>query len=91
MPFNLNRVSDLLRESLAPPTEAERLEETYRRAYLDGWITAMDAFYDRIPTLGRDGAYNILWDFWLDDLRAWAGGDCRTRTLPPPLSPPRRN
>jgi len=88
MPFKLTRVSDLLRESLTPPPEAMiRAEEAYRRAYRDGWIMAMDAFYDRLPTLGREGAYELLWDFWLDDLRAWAVSDCTERTLPPPVAP----
>lgn len=88
MPFKLTRVSDLLRESLTPPpAEAVRLEEAYRRAYHDGWIAAMDAFYDRIPSLGRDGAYDALWDFWLDDLRLWWLGDCTERTLPPGVAP----
>ena len=84
MPFKLTRVSDLLRESLTPPpAEAARVEEAYRRAYRDGWVAAMDAFYDRIPALGRDGAYDALWDFWLDALGAWVAADCTARTLPP--------
>ncbi len=84
MPFKLTRVSDLLRESLTPPPETTiRAEETYRRAYRDGWIMAMDAFYDRLPMLGREAAYEALWDFWLDDLRAWAVSDCTERTSPP--------
>ncbi len=88
MPFKLTRVSDLLRESLTPLShEAQQVEKSYRHAYRDGWVAAMDTYYDRIPTLGRDGAYDALWDFWLDDLRAWAMGDCTERTLPPPIAP----
>lgn len=76
---------------VATPEECRALERAYRRAYRDGWIAAMDAFYDRIPSLGRDSAYNALWDFWLDTLCAWAVSDCTVRILPPGITPPSSN
>ncbi len=65
------------------PEERRAYEQGYRRGYRDGWMLAMDAFYDRIPTLGRDGAYEALWDFWIDAIRGWAAQDCTQMILPP--------
>ena len=48
-----NRPADV---PMPTPEERRIKEHTYRRAYMDGRAMAMDAFYDRIPALGRVGA-----------------------------------
>lgn len=55
----------------APPRAGESPEAALRRGYRRGYIAALDALYDRIPTLGRDNAYTHCFAFWLSALQWW--------------------
>jgi hypothetical protein len=56
--------SDLLELSLDMPPE-QLAEEEYRRGYGDGFIQAVDAFWDLMERFhGRDKTYELLWRHW---------------------------
>lgn len=56
--------SDLLRMTFNTPPD-QLAEEEYRRGYGDGFIQAVDAFWDLLERKhGRDRAYELLWRHW---------------------------
>lgn len=67
------RISELLRaQQRGEPERFAAVEGAYRHGYHDGWVTALDALYERIPHHGRDGAFSVCFAFWMRDLLAWA-------------------
>ena len=63
----------------------EDREATYRRAYSDGYITALDDLHTLVieKRLSRERAYNLCWDHWELPLLRWLRSDCSKRELPP--------
>ena len=63
----------------------ERLEESDRRAYRDGWVQAIGAMRDLMfeRRLSRQAAFDACYDVWQGALHEWELGDCSRMELPP--------
>jgi hypothetical protein len=62
-------------DSSKQETEYER---TYRRGYLDGWVTAHDAVID-------GATHDDLWHHWRTELTTWETTNLEQLEFPPPL------
>jgi len=61
-------------------------EETYRRAYADGFIVGVDALGQMLlDGVDKNEAYECCWDFWHECLVDWYCDDCTKVVRPPDM------
>ena len=69
----------------------EQCERAYRRGYRDGFIEAVNAYYDLMRTrLSKNEAYSRCWDHWEKMLAEWETGNCSGLKLPPAVKTSRQ-
>ncbi len=76
------------KELLESPLTRDTDEQTYRRAYRDGWVQALyaigEAMFER--HMSRDASHQACWQHWEDQLAYWmqrANDGEVTRETPP--------